>query len=243
MKYAKSILLLLFLVCPSWAANDPIEFFSTTGLTLTAKLYDTAGLDSSISMTESPASSGRYICTAANLSAVTANEYGVGIFDGSSVLYGTGSLRWDGTAEILSASDAALADLQSDVDGLVSGSITIPVSQVPVDKERTWKVIRGQDGPAGDKSIGAIVGESPVYAIDFANDLPTNGRLESFDAIAISTGTSGGVTFGTLGVDKTQAKVAITAVTAGTYVLKATCTYQSAFGSGTVIAYVTLKVN
>lgn len=98
-------LLLIFAIwcaaVASHAANDPIEFHAETGLTLTAELYTTAGLASSPSLTESPGSSGRYIVTAATLSGLGANTYGVRIIDGSDVLYGSGELRWSGSAEIL----------------------------------------------------------------------------------------------------------------------------------------------
>lgn len=121
-------------------------------------------------------------------------------------------------------------------------SRNVPVSQVPVPSYRTWVLVDTDDGLTGP-SISMRVGESKVYALDFRNDLATNGRLTDFTSIAIDTGTADGVTFDAdLGVDRTQAKVEITAVTAGTYVLEGAVTYMDADGGGTSIGSVTLVV-
>ena len=113
---------------------------------------------------------------------------------------------------------------------------------MPVPSYRTWVLVDTDDGLTGP-SISMRVGESKVFALDFRNDLATNGRLTDFTSIAIDTGTAGGVTFDAdLGVDRTQAKVEITAVTAGTYVLEGSATYMDADGGGTSIGSVTLVV-
>jgi len=128
-----------------------------------------------------------------------------------------------------------------------AGEQTTPVSQVPVPALRTWTLKEASTGLVGETSRKMRVGESKIFAINFAADLPTNGRLTDFDSIAIETGTAGGVTFDTstdvtFGVDKTLAKIEITGVTAGTYVLEATVTYTSDSGGGTSKAQVTLVV-
>lgn len=132
--------------------------------------------------------------------------------------------------------DAAVSDIE--------GAEVIPVSQVPVPKSRTWDVVRNQNGLVGSEKKGLQVGEAQTFAINFYSDLPTNGRLNGFTSIAIKSGTSGGVTFDTdnKGVDKAKAKIKITGVTAGTYILDVVATYQDAFGGGTVEAEVTLVV-
>lgn len=137
--------------------------------------------------------------------------------------------------------DAALEEAPS------GGSASIPVNQVAVPAARTWKLQETSSGLVGESSRRMIVGETKVFSIDFAADLPTNGRLTDFDTITIESGTSGGVTFDTggadtFGVDKNLAKLEITAVTAGTYVLEATVSYDSSDGGGTAKARVTLVV-
>ena len=126
------------------------------------------------------------------------------------------------------------------------GGFTIPVNQVVVPASRTWLLVETDEGLRGEESLSMKVGESKVFAFDFRKDLPTNGRLSDVDAIAIETGTSGGVTFANTatdpGVDKTQAKSTITAVTAGTYEIGCDVNYQSGDGGGVSKGVVTLIV-
>ena len=125
-----------------------------------------------------------------------------------------------------------------------SSNAEIAVSQVPVPRSRTFEIVRTSNGVVGDRNQGMLIGESKTFAFDFARDLPTNGRLTSFDSIVIKTGSAGGVTFDTTNkaVDKTQSKIKITGVTAGTYVLNVDVTYSDAFGGGTTSADCTLIV-
>ncbi len=124
------------------------------------------------------------------------------------------------------------------------GSTTIPVNQVPVPEGRTWIVTRGPSGLIATVPIGMKVGEIDVpFAIDFRNELATNGRLSDFNSVAIQSGAVGGVTFhADLDVDKVQAKGKITPITAGTYYLKATATKSAHDGGGEAIAIVRLIV-
>lgn len=126
------------------------------------------------------------------------------------------------------------------------GGLTIPVNQVVVPNSRTWLLKATDDGLKDEEPKTMRVGESKVFAIDFREDLPTNGRLSGVDTIAIESGTSGGVTFADSesdpGVDKTQAKVTITGVTAGTYEIECEVEYQAGAGGGTARGVVTLVV-
>ena len=120
----------------------------------------------------------------------------------------------------------------------------VPVSQVRVPELRTWELI--------ESSSGGLIGrltrsmregeEDKVFAVDYRNDLPTNGQLADVVECEIESGTAGGITFGADGVDKMQGKVPITAVTAGTYVIKFTVELDDASGGGTSTGYVTLIV-
>lgn len=117
------------------------------------------------------------------------------------------------------------------------GGVIIPVNQVPVPASRTFVLKSTTSGLVGESRRNLSEGDEQIFAWDFANDLPTNGRLASVEAITIIAGTPGGVTFAATatdpGVDRTQGKVTITAVTAGTYTVRMTVTYQSAQGGGT----------
>lgn len=121
----------------------------------------------------------------------------------------------------------------------------VPVSQVPVPALRTWTLVRNSTGLTGNKVIRMRVGEEKVFAIDFRNDLASDGRLTDFDDFEITDGTALGVTLdtATMGVDRTQAKVGITAVTADTYELTATVSYDDSDGGGEAIGVVTLEVS
>ncbi len=146
------------------------------------------------------------------------------------------------TADMQPKIGTPATDLATDIAGVSASAV--PVSQVPVPDSRTFDLVRSTAGLVGEQRKSIQVGEAKTFAVDFHSDLPTNGRLSAFDSIAIQTGTAGGVTFDTAnkGVDKTQAKIEITGVTAGTYVLRVTVTYNDASGGGTTAADVTLVV-
>lgn len=112
-----------------------------------------------------------------------------------------------------------------------SGGSTSDFDDEEVPAERTWtlKPIKGQP-LTGDKTLTLAMGASPTFAVDFVNDLPTNGRVVSATFAIVSYtdgGASGGVTFGTPGREDSQAKVRITGVTPGTYVLKCDVVYDT----------------
>jgi hypothetical protein len=110
----------------------------------------------------------------------------------------------------------------------------------PVPDSRTWTLKQSAGGLIGDFTKGLRVGDVRTFSIDFVGDLPTNGRVVTVGAPTIFTGTNGGVTFGPSGRDHSKAKVRITGVTVGTYVLNVTVTYDS---GAQAIGYVTLIVN
>lgn len=147
-----------------------------------------------------------------------------------------------GATPLETAMPASVIAFNWDGTKLATGSGS-PVSQASVPDSRTFKLVRKTTGGlVGEASRQMQIGENLLFAFDFYNDLPTNGRVQSFDAIAIKTGTAGGVTFDTANMDrdKTQAKVKIAGVTAGTYVLNLQVTYES---GDSVEADVTLVVN
>ena len=77
---------------------DEIRFGYETGATLTAKVYNSAGTQqgSNVTMTEA-GSTGHY---SGDMVSVSAGVYDVFIEE-SSVIVGTGTMHWDGSAEIV----------------------------------------------------------------------------------------------------------------------------------------------
>lgn len=127
------------------------------------------------------------------------------------------------------------------------GGVVIPVNQVVVPPSRTWLLVDTTDGLKDETPRTMRLGETKLFAIDFRNDLPTNGRLEDVAAVTISEGTADGVTFADddgidPGVDKSQAKVSISAAVPGTYEIEVEADYQEASGGGGAKGVVTLIV-
>lgn len=90
-------------------------------------------------------------------------------------------------------------------------------------------------------SYGTAVGDDSVLcAVDFVRDLGAGNRLSSISSITLISGTEGGVTVSTVGIDHTLAKFTLTPVTAGTYVFLIRVKYvgSNAYRSG----YFTVKV-
>lgn len=151
---------------------------------------------------------------------------------------------------IRNAIGLAAPNLDTQIDGIEGGGggEVIPVNQIPVPLARTWVVTATEDGLAsGPLTLKA--GKSALFAVDFREDLPTNGRLKETESVAIATGTSGGVTFPAdladpedAGVDKSQSKLRITGVTPGTYEIEVSAEHQTADGGGSSTARVTLNV-
>jgi hypothetical protein len=120
---------------------------------------------------------------------------------------------------------------------------TTPISQVAVPLSRTWILTLTAAGLVGQTKRYLRVGSTDqLFAIDFRHDLPTNGRGEEVVSIVIADGEAGGVTFGDASVDKSQAKIKLTAVTPGEYQLLATVDYDDASGGGRAKAKVILVV-
>lgn len=107
-----------------------------TGLTLSAKLYAGGALVATVSLTESPASSGVY-GNASDLSLAGGN-YAIAVVDGSGNKYATGTLLWDGAAEVM-AGNVVLGAVQGpyppakatdlDVRGLTLANINNIIAQ------------------------------------------------------------------------------------------------------------------
>jgi hypothetical protein len=157
-------------------------------------------------------------------------------------------------ANINSQVDTAIADvgLTTTVTGRIDAAvssvsgdgITIPVNQVPVPSDRVWVLKATANGLFGELPLIRVVGEEQLFAIDFRHDLPNNGRLISLDAISVVSGTEGGVLIDEedQGVDRSQAKLKLSLVTAGTYIITAQVTYDDSDGGGTSEGSVTLIV-
>ena len=147
------------------------------------------------------------------------------------------------------AGEGATAKNLDQVEGGGGGGEVIPVNQIPVPLARTWVVTPTDDGLVSETTLTLKAGKSALFAIDFREDLPTNGRLKETESVAIATGTADGVAFPAdladledAGVDKTQAKLRITGVTPGTYEIDVAAERQTADGGGSSTARVTLHV-
>lgn len=108
-----------------------------------------------------------------------------------------------------------------------SQAITPTISDEQVPASRTFALARSDDGlTAASKSFA--IGTTTTLAVDFAADLPANGRVTDADAPTIHEGTAGGVTFGDVGPRHTKSQFRITFVTAGAYDIDVPVTYDSA---------------
>jgi hypothetical protein len=135
-----------------------------------------------------------------------------------------------------------------------AGTADIPVNQVTVPPSRTWVLTSKGTALVGEIPLKCYLGEPTLWAIDFRHDLPTNGTLANITDVEIVSALDAdgetivdGLTFSTdeastFGVDKTQGKLQITTVTAGTYVLEVTVSYSPSVGGGTRKGRVTLIV-
>jgi hypothetical protein len=139
---------------------------------------------------------------------------------------------------------------KSDVDSIEGGGggTVIPVNQVAVPLEQTWILTSRGSALVGELALYCYDTDEKLYAIDFRRDLPTNGTLVELLAAEIVTGEADGLTFGAdsdvdeWGVDGTQAKLLIEAVTAGTYVVEVRVRYSAAAGGSIATARVKLIV-
>ena len=92
---------------------------------------------------------------------------------------------------------------------------------------RVFTLKQSDDEGLTAKKKSIAIGSNPTYAVDFRNDLPANGRIITVSEPTIATGTEGGITFDEIGRDKTQAKIRLTGVEAGTYEVRVEVTYDS----------------
>ena len=120
------------------------------------------------------------------------------------------------------------------------GETTDNLNQNPVATENTWIVKQSSGDWTGSAKYMTNV-FSDDYAVDFRNALPsTEGvYINAAPVFTIQTGTAAGVTFSSQSYLGKQAKVRITSVTAGTYVLQ--CVAGKNTG-GSVVADVTLVI-
>jgi hypothetical protein len=138
-------------------------------------------------------------------------------------------------------------------DGLVLAGVGIvitPVNQVAVPASREWILKQTSDGLKGESRISITLSDvGKVYAINFRADLPVNGRCVEILEVEVVSGDPAGLTLGAdleavadYGVDRSQAKVRITPVTSGTYVLGVRVQLANDQGGGESYGEVTLKV-
>ena len=226
------------------------DIYADTDSTLPASLSTIHGLiDTEVAAIKSVTD--QFVFTVANQ--VDANALsGGGGGDGSGLTAIPWNAAWDAEvqSEVEDAIDVKQADFTlpaTNASGYVTASntavgVALPVSQVPVPESRTVHVVKTANGLYGEFTETLHVGESKIFAVDFANDLPVNGRMSGIDSVTIDSGTAGGITFVTAehGADKSQLKIKPTAVTAGTYVISCKVLYSP--NGEEAEALVTLKV-
>lgn len=246
---------ILILVLLASHAQAGITFFSSTGHSLYVRFDDAD--NTAVDLTEGTSLKlGRYAVADAAIqtAGLDAGTYSGGVYLGTAAGQASGDIRvgafggfrWSGTAELQPATSVDVAAIEVPP--------SVPVNQVPCGASRTWKLVAKGAALVGELPLFCTVDDDPVYAIDFSADLPTNGRLTDFVSIEILSAVDAngdaiedGLEFDTdgadtFGVDKSQAKLKITAVTAGTYTLKATVEYRDADGGGTRRGKIVLKV-
>jgi hypothetical protein len=154
----------------------------------------------------------------------------------SGALAGAGGTHND-LDDVVDATEAAIEAIDLE-------AATTPVSQVAVPEARTWILAPSNLGMTSDVARGLRIDEEQTFAVDFKADLPTNGKVVDIVSVEIAAGEAGGVTIDDegWGVDRSLAKLPITAVEADEYTLRVTVEYHSADGSGTAVGLVELDV-
>lgn len=118
-----------------------------------------------------------------------------------------------------------------------SGAV-VPVNQIAVPISRTWVLTTTVKGLVNYSTLTTRVSTTPqLYAIDFREDLPTNGRVESIESVEVLKGDPDGLSFelsdpDKAGVDKSVAKLKIAALAPGNYELDVEVKYAAASGGG-----------
>ena len=145
-------------------------------------------------------------------------------------------------------STASLANAPAGGGG---GGVTIPVNQVRIAESRTWVLKPTSNGLVGEVTRYLTLGDAKPFAIDFRNDLSTNGQLTDVNSIIVVDEdgeeiVSPGITFAATatdpGVNRTQAIVTITGGTAGTYRVRVKVEVDESDGGGESSGTVTLVV-
>tara|TARA_Y100001934_G_scaffold127452_1_gene154803 strand:- start:494 stop:1567 length:1074 start_codon:yes stop_codon:yes gene_type:complete len=126
---------------------------------------------------------------------------------------------------------------------LAASHATPTISQVQIPQSRTWQLSRDAAGGLSSEgpAFGMQVGEKLFFQVSYAGELGKGDWISSIDAIAIQTGTAGGVTFtsGDQGTNGALCKFSVTAVTAGSYTLRCKITSNN---SDTIEADLALQV-
>jgi hypothetical protein len=248
----------LLLAAPSAKAADAIVHLDAPAQTLYARIFTSDAAAVAVALTEGTGNAvGRYVATDAALAATSLNGttgvYAYKVFSGTpstsadDPLFGVGSLDWKLTAAqsqaaaIRTAVGLASANLDTQLNSLEPATLQ-PASQSNVPPARTWVLVPNPtEGLIGDRKIALAVGDTKVFAVDFRNDLATNGLLTGVTSV---TESGAGVTNDddADGYDGTRAIIELTGVSAGTYTLEVVVTYDDSDGGGVSTGTVTVVV-
>lgn len=101
-----------------------------------------------------------------------------------------------------------------------------PAEQEVVPDSRTSQLTWLENfGLVSEETREIIYGKRQLVAVDFKNDLHTNGVLKSIGAVAKQSG-AGAATIEVAGIDHTKAKIYLTGTTAGEFILSVPVVYK-----------------
>jgi hypothetical protein len=208
-------------------SNELNLTYSTTGLTVTAKLWiGFAQYGTSIAMTEVAGAGGRYT---ANMPAAAAGIYGV-VFYSAGMQIGSGEIQWDGTREVTSLV------LQNDINAITGGAtIYVTVPRVTAIQSQTPNVIISIIGDtlARTFTIGTISGWSKII-MTVKQNITDSDQSSILLIEAIAAGGGGLIIVnGASASDSSQASLAVTNATYGNVNLLVSPSVTNVIPSGT----------
>lgn len=263
MKLYRALIAWLLLASTSLAANV-LFYVGPTGQTLYVRFQTGASTYVATALTEgSSGGLGNYTASEATIAALTGmgtssaaagfpNGHPFRVYSGTpsasaaDTLLAYGNEPWSGSVEI--AASALLlpvtngaATVASQLAAASTGGELTDTDFEDVPTSRTFNLVtNSNDELVGDKTrVLNIASGEKCFAINYGTDLATNRKISVVGTPTIYSGTSGGVTFGDNGRDKNIAKIRVTGVTAGTYVIQVVSEYD---GGSSSTAKVTIKV-
>lgn len=174
-----------------------------TGRIITAKVYSAASntLTATVSLSEVPASSGRYT---GDFPSASAGTFDVGYFDGSDTLFWE-TLIWNGSAVVT----ADRAELDEIIDTISASGVTVKVTQ-PIAEDGSLIIVRG-DGymtidnrklPWDFTGINDITGSHAAVSLNLYSVLnPSDTPVASIAAASVTSGVVDGTTHYYVNVD------------------------------------------